>query len=106
MPRLASRERRHAASPCTDGCMDPIIIALVTKAVEGAGFEVVQAKVDGRRNVRVFVDHETEGVKVQDCTTLTRRIRDTFEADGLEPGSFHIEVLSPGLDRLLVRERD
>jgi ribosome maturation factor RimP len=85
--------------------MDPVI-ALVTRAVEGAGFEVVQVKIDARRNIRAFVDRDPGGVMVQDCTTLTRRIRDVIEADGLDPGSFHIEVLSPGLDRLLVRERD
>ena len=84
---------------------DPII-ALVARAVEGAGFEVVQVKIDARRNVRVWVDRETGGVAVHDCTTLSRRMRDVFEADGLDPGSFQFEVLSPGLDRLLVRDRD
>lgn len=63
-------------------------------------------KVDALRNVRVWVDREVGGVAVQDCTSLTRLIRDVFEADGLDPGSFHFEVNSPGLDRLLVRERD
>ena len=85
--------------------MDPVI-ALVTRAIEGAGFEVVQVKVDARRNIRAFVDREHGGLMVQDCTSLTRRIRDVIEEDGLDPGSFHIEVLSPGLDRLLVREKD
>lgn len=85
---------------------DEPIIALVARAIEGAGFEVVQVKVDARRNVRVWVDREVGGVAVHDCTTLTRRLRDVFEADGLDPGSFQFEVLSPGLDRLLVRERD
>ncbi len=85
---------------------DEPIIALVTRAVEDAGFEVVQVKVDARRNVRVWVDREVGGVAVQDCTALSRRMRDVFEADGLDPGSFQFEVLSPGLDRLLVRERD
>ncbi|MCO5169952.1 MAG: ribosome maturation factor RimP [Planctomycetes bacterium] len=82
------------------------IIALVERAVEAAGFEVVQVKVDARRNVRVWVDREQGGVAVQDCTRLTRRIRDVFEEDGLDPGSFQVEVQSPGLDRLLVREKD
>lgn len=84
---------------------DPII-ALVERAITGGGFEVVQVKVDALRNVRVWVDREVGGVAVQDCTSLTRSIRDVFEADGLDPGSFHFEVNSPGLDRLLVRERD
>lgn len=84
---------------------DPII-ALVERAITGGGFEVVQVKVDALRNVRVWVDREVGGVAVQDCTSLTRTIRDVFEADGLDPGSFHFEVNSPGLDRLLVRERD
>ena len=82
------------------------ILALVSRAIEGAGFEVVQVKIDARRNVRVWVDREVGGVAVHDCTTLSRRLRDVFEADGLDPGSFQFEVLSPGLDRLLVRERD
>jgi ribosome maturation factor RimP len=85
--------------------MDPLI-ALIHRAIEAAGFEVVQAKIDGRRNIRVWVDREVGGVTVSECSTLTRRIRDTFEEDGLDPGSFQIEILSPGLDRLLVREKD
>lgn len=84
---------------------DPFI-SLVTRAIEGAGFEVIQLKMDARRNVRVWVDRDPGGVFVQDCTALSRKIRDEFEADGLDPGSFQFEVLSPGLDRLLVRESD
>jgi ribosome maturation factor RimP len=82
------------------------IIALVERAIEGAGFEVVQVKVDGRRNVRCWVDRDPGGIGVQECSYLTRRMREVFEADGLDPGSFQFEVLSPGVDRLLVRPKD
>ena len=80
--------------------------ALVEKATAGVGFEVVDCKIDGRRHVRIWIDKEPEGIKVQDCATVNRAVKRAFEEDGLESGAFHLEVLSPGLDRPLTRDKD
>lgn len=80
---------------------------IVRQSIEDDGrFEIVQLKMDPTRRIRVWVDRDPDGVTVHDCVGLTRRIRADIERDGLDPDSFDIEVLSPGLDRLLVRDRD
>lgn len=85
---------------------DATLKVLIEKAAATTGFEIVDVRIDGRRHIRVWIDKEPEGIKVQDCTTVTKAIKRTFEEDGLEPGAFHLEVLSPGLDRPLTRDKD
>jgi ribosome maturation factor RimP len=79
---------------------------LVRRAVEEAGFEIVALKIDGRRHVRVWIDKDPGGVKVSDCADVNRAANRVVKEDGLEPGLFQLEVLSPGLDRLLTRPKD
>lgn len=79
---------------------------LVKDTVERAGCEVVQIKNHPKHQVTVLVDKEPGGVNVDDLAEITRSLNDAFEDDGLDPGAFTIEVLSPGLDRPLVREKD
>ena len=79
---------------------------IVNEAVEAAGCEVVQLKQPNRTTVHVMVDREPDGVGVDDLSRLTRALHEAFEQGGLDPGEFAIEVLSPGLDRPLVRDKD
>ncbi len=79
---------------------------LVNETVEAAGCEVVQLKNHPKHMVTVLVDRVPEGVNVNDLTSITRSLNEVFEENGLDPGEYTIEVLSPGLDRPLVREKD
>ena len=79
---------------------------LTRTAIEANGFDVITIKNHPRSIIRAWVDREPGGVSVQDCIDLVRKIREHFELDGLDPGDFTIEVQSPGMDRLLVRDRD
>lgn len=85
---------------------DATLKALVGKAVASTGFEVVDVKIDGRRHIRIWIDKDPEGIKIQDCAVVNKAVKRHFEEDGLEVGAFHLEVLSPGLDRVLTREKD
>jgi ribosome maturation factor RimP len=82
------------------------VTTLLTQAIETNGYEVIQIKVDGRRHVRVWIDREPEGVNLQDCTMLNRAVRTAFEEDGLDSGTWGLEILSPGIDRPIVRDKD
>jgi ribosome maturation factor RimP len=86
--------------------LEETLLRMIEKATAAAGFEVVDVKIDGRRHVRIWIDKEPEGIKVQDCATVNRAVKRVFEEEGLEAGAFHVEVLSPGLDRPLTREKD
>jgi ribosome maturation factor RimP len=82
------------------------VAPFLRKIAEDSGFDVIAVKVDGRRHVRMWVDLEPDGVNVDDTTRLSRALGEALETEGLDPGSFQFEVQSPGLDRLLAREKD
>lgn len=111
------------------------VASLARAACEQHGFEVIQLKLDARRHLRLWIDRPPPppsaspaaapaegpppaepaarplptakpGVNVDDCARVTRLVGEALEADGIDPGSFHIDVQSPGVDRLLVRPQD
>jgi len=55
--------------------------------------------------VRVYIDRE-EGIKIEDCTTVTHLLLDAFEAEDPLDLEYDIEVSSPGVDRPLVKVAD
>lgn len=81
-------------------------VAIARQAVDAAGYEVVNLKVDGRRHMRIWIDHDPDGVKVDDCVRVNRAVLHALGDQGIDSGAFHVEVLSPGLDRVLTRDKD
>jgi ribosome maturation factor RimP len=84
----------------------------IEKTVEallaGPGIELVGVEIVGSRGnptVRVFVD-KPGGVSVEDCARVSRALQDQFDAAGLLPGRYVLEVSSPGIDRPLRRPED
>jgi ribosome maturation factor RimP len=72
------------------------------------GLELVDADWQraGRRFVlRLFVD-KPGGATVGDCKRLSDEAGDVLEVSGLIPESYDLEVSSPGLDRILRKERE
>ena len=55
--------------------------------------------------LRVFID-KNQGVTVGNCHKLSREIEDLIEVHELISVPYVLEVSSPGLDRLLKKERD
>jgi ribosome maturation factor RimP len=72
------------------------------------GVELVEAALErrGRRHHVRLVIHAERGVTHGDCERVTRAAGDAIEAAGLVPGSYLLEVSSPGLDRVLKGERE
>ena len=76
--------------------------------VEGAGYELVDAVSQrGRRPwlVRVIVDRpEGDGrVSVERCADVSRELETHLDAADAIPGSYCLEVSTPGLDRVSLR---
>jgi len=67
--------------------------------------DVVYLSEAGRWVLRVYVD-KTDGVTVDDCAGISRRIGDVIEVEDLIPHGYRLEVSSPGLDRTLKTEED
>jgi ribosome maturation factor RimP len=84
---------------------------LIEPVVEDAGFELVDVLVTrGRRPwlLRVTIDtREGDGrVPVERCADVSREIETQLDVEDAIPVSYRLEVSSPGLDRLLAREKD
>ncbi len=76
--------------------------------VTGAGCELVDitSLVDhGRSVLRVFID-KPGGVTIDDCTVVSRELGAVLDVEDLLPGRYSLEVSSPGLDRVLKKEKD
>ena len=85
--------------------------AMIEPIVDDHGFELVD--VDLKRGgapwkLRVIVDTpEGDGlVAVESCARISREIGSHLDAGDLIPNRYTLEVSSPGLDRVLAREKD
>ncbi len=52
--------------------------------------------------VRIYIDSE-QGVNIDQCADLSRQLSVVFDVEDVIPGSYSLEVSSPGLDRLFFR---
>lgn len=81
---------------------------LLRGGVEALGFELVDAElVSGGRTptLRVYID-SPEGITVDDCADVSRQVSAILDVEDPIPGSYTLEVSSPGLDRPLVTPDD
>jgi ribosome maturation factor RimP len=84
---------------------------LIEPVVGDAGFELVDALLTRGRApwlLRVTIDTpEGDGrVPIEQCASVSREIGSQLDAADAIPVSYRLEVSSPGLDRLLAREKD
>lgn len=78
---------------------------LLEPTVEQLGYELadLELKLAGRDSlVRVFID-KPEGVRLEDCETVSRQVSAVLDVEDPVPGHYVLEVSSPGLDRKLTK---
>ena len=76
--------------------------------IESEGMEIVDVeclKMKFRWLVRIYIDKE-EGVTIADCSEISKQAGDSLDVYDVLPGSYTLEVSSPGLDRSLTRDKD
>jgi ribosome maturation factor RimP len=76
--------------------------------IRSRGLELVDLDLrrEGRRlALRVFVDRPG-GATIHDCERLSREAGDLLEVSGLIPEPYDLMVSTPGLDRVLRKERE
>jgi ribosome maturation factor RimP len=88
--------------------MDSSVIGRVWRAVDplvtDEGMEIVDIdyRREGRGNVlRFYLDRAEGGITIDELTTMSRRLGDLIEVHELVPGSYTLEVSSPGINRRL-----
>jgi ribosome maturation factor RimP len=87
------------------------LLRLIEPVVQSHGLELVDATVGrgpGRARVRVVLDTRAGdgAVLVDQCAAVSRELGHCLDARDLIPGPYLLEVTSPGVDRVLAREKD
>jgi ribosome maturation factor RimP len=84
------------------------VAALVEPVLEPLGFRLVRVLVAGRdgQTVQIMVDRPAGTVSVDDCEAISRELSPLLDAHDPMPGSYRLEISSPGIDRPLVRPSD
>ena len=78
------------------------LLGILEPAVEAMGFELADVDVHlGRRGVlRLYIDREG-GVTLDDCQRVSEQVGALLDVEDPLPGSYNLEVSSPGFDRRL-----
>jgi len=82
--------------------------SLLEPGVQAMGCELVDVELVGsgpRMTLRVYID-KPGGVTVDDCADVSRQLSAILDVEDPLPGSYLLEVSSPGLDRPLVTADD
>lgn len=84
------------------------IANLAGPVLEELGFRLVRVKVSGRDGgtVQIMAERPSGEMSVEDCAVVSRRLSPVLDAYDPMPGTYHLEVSSPGIDRPLVRPSD
>ena len=88
--------------------LDRRLEALVEPVVTRMGYALVDVRCLGpsaRPRVRITID-SPGGITLDDCERVSRRVEAALDADGLVGDDYVLEVESPGLGRVLERERE
>jgi len=85
--------------------------ALIEPVVDEHGCELVDVETtrgQGRGLLRIIVDNPQQDgrVPIERCVAISREVETLLDAADTMPGAYQLEVSSPGLDRVLAREKD
>lgn len=84
------------------------IQAIAERVAKSEGLDWVEVEVKGGRSnplLRIYVD-KPQGVSHADCQNFSEQISAILDVEDPFPGSYLLEVSSPGLDRKLVKPGD
>ena len=81
---------------------------IVVPVLEDLGTELVDIELRGQRKdlvLTIFIDKEG-GVNLDDCAEVSHEVGTLLDVEDVIPGSYRLEVSSPGLDRPLKKAED
>ncbi len=83
--------------------------ALLQPVLEAMDFDLVRVMVQGtvRTTVQIMAERRGGGaITVDDCAEISRAVSAVLDVEDPLPGTYTLEVSSPGIDRPLVRSED
>ncbi len=84
------------------------IRAIAERVASSEGFVLIDVELKGGSSnplLRIYID-KSGGVSHGDCQLVSEQVSAILDVEDPFPGSYLLEVSSPGLDRALVRESD
>lgn len=81
----------------------------IENTLAAVGFELVDLKLashNGKPLIQVFADREAGGVNLDDCSTLSEKVGACLDMNNFYEGGYFLEVSSPGIDRVIRKEKD
>ena len=80
---------------------------IARRLTAGSELEVVDVEFvkEHEQYLRVFIDKES-GIGIDDCQALSEKLDEELDREDCVPGAYILEVSSPGLDRVLRKDRD
>jgi ribosome maturation factor RimP len=106
--RTRVEEARVTTTSADVAGLEAAVESVLLPAIQAHGLTLVDLEIrrGGRRGtVRIYVD-KPGGVTVGDCQQLSHEVGDLIDVSNLVPGSYDLEVSSPGLDRELRKDRE
>ena len=83
------------------------ISSLIESELEKLGYLIVQVKINNHEKaLQIMMERIIGELGINDCSKASREIMPMIEANALLPENYRIEISSPGIDRILVRQRD
>lgn len=80
---------------------------IVAPTVAGMGYELVRVAMSRGGTLQIMIEPaDGRPMDVEDCATLSRALSAVLDVEDPIPGSYTLEVSSPGIDRPLTRPKD
>ena len=81
--------------------------SLLAEILQDTAFELVDVEYVKERDwyLRVFVD-KAGGIDLDDCQNISERLSTKLDAADIIGGAYILEVSSPGIDRVLKKDKD
>jgi ribosome maturation factor RimP len=82
---------------------------LIAPLAQQLGFDLIDITVQRGRFksvIRILADKPQGGITVDECALMSRNVGMLLDEHQVLPGSFVLEVSSPGIDRPLLTEKD
>lgn len=81
---------------------------IIAPLIEQESFELVDAAFGaepGKKVLCVFIDKEG-GITLDDCAVMSEKIGNLLDESNIMPENYILEVSSPGIDRVLKKDKD
>jgi ribosome maturation factor RimP len=84
------------------------VAGICEPVLAGLGFRLVRVVISRRdgATVQIMAERADGTMTVEDCASLSRQLSPVLDAHDPLPGSYRLEISSPGIDRPLVRPSD